>query len=206
MWSLTSSLPQHDGLELDDAKQLLRTAVHQHRKNRPEKERQAAAEQIASHARELLDGVRCAAAYAARPTEPETTALLHVLDEAGVEILLPMLGPGLSRDWAVYHPGDPLEVRAPGRPPDPEGPGLGEDAITRADVVFAPALSVDAQGIRLGQGGGWYDRVLRFVRPGTRVFAVIFDDERSATALPSAPHDRPVDGVLTPSGWELFAG
>src|SRR5699024_9440627 len=93
MWSLTSSLPQHDGLELDDAKQLLRSSVHQHRKNRPEKERQAAAEQIAEHARELLDGVQVAAAYAARPTEPETTPLLRVLDEAGVEILLPMLGP-----------------------------------------------------------------------------------------------------------------
>lgn len=204
MWSLASTLVQYDGMELDDAKQLLRASVREHRKTRPEKERQAAAEKIAEHARELLVGVRCAAAYASRPAEPNTEPLLRALDEAGVEILLPMLGPGLSRDWALYHPGDPLEVRAPGRPPDPEGPGLGEDAIARADVVFAPALSVDPRGVRLGQGGGWYDRVLRFVRPETRVFAVLYDDERSTEPLPSAPHDRPVDGVLTPSGWFLI--
>lgn len=206
MWSLASSLTHHDGLELEDAKQLLRTSVHEHRKNRSEKERKAAAVQIAEHARELLEGVRCAAAYASRPTEPDTSVLLQVLDEAGVEILLPMLGPGLSRDWAVYHPGDSLEVRAPGRPPDPEGPGLGEEAIARADIVFAPALSVDPRGVRLGQGGGWYDRVLRFARPETPVYAVIFDDERCTEPLPVAPHDRAVDGVLTPSGWELIAG
>ena len=205
MWTLASSLPHQDGLELEDAKQLLRNSVREHRKNRPEKERKVAAEKIAEHARDLLDGVRCAAAYAARPTEPDTNALLRVLDEAGVEILLPMLGPGLSRDWAHYRPGDSLEVRAPGRPPDPEGPGLGEDAITHADIVFAPALSVDPRGVRLGQGGGWYDRVLCFARPETPVFAVLYDDERSAEPLPSAPHDRPVDGVLTPSGWERIA-
>src|SRR5690625_602280 len=102
MWTLASSLPHQDGLELEDAKQLLRNSVREHRKNRPEKERKVAAEKIAEHARDLLDGVRCAAAYAARPTEPDTNALLRVLDEAGVEILLPMLGPGLSRDWAHY--------------------------------------------------------------------------------------------------------
>lgn len=206
MWSLTSALPHHDGLELEDAKQFLRDAVRDHRKHRSEKERQAAAQQIAQHAVELLQGVECAAAYAARPHEPDTTALLRVLDEAGVRILLPMLGPGLSRDWALYRPGDSLEVRAPGRPPDPEGPGLGEDALLEADVVFAPALSVDPRGMRLGQGGGWYDRVLQHARPETRVFAVLFDDERSTEPLPSAKHDRPVHGVLTPSGWELLGG
>ncbi|WP_022919478.1 5-formyltetrahydrofolate cyclo-ligase [Ruania albidiflava] len=206
MWSLASSITHQDGLELEDAKQLLRASVREHRKNRSEKEQRAAGEKIAEHARELLDGVRCAAAYASRPTEPNTAALLRMLDEAGVEILLPMLGPGLSRDWARYRPGDSLEVRAPGRPPDPEGPGLGEDAIAGADVVFAPALSVDPRGVRLGQGGGWYDRALRFARPETPVFAVIYDDERCTEPLPSAAHDRPVDGVLTPSGWELISG
>ena len=204
MWSLASAVPHHDGLELEDAKQLLRTSIRGHRKSRPAKEAAAAAKQIAGHAAELLDGVACAGAYAARPGEPDTTELLQSLEGAGVRILLPMLGTGLRRDWADYHPGDSLEVRAPGRPPDPEGPGLGEDALKLADIVFAPALSVDEQGYRLGQGGGWYDRVLQYVRPEVKVFAVLYDDERSGDPLPRAEHDRPVDGVLTPSGWELL--
>lgn len=204
MWSLASAVPQHDGLELEDAKQLLRSSIRGHRKSRPVKETEAAANRIGAYASELLEGVRCAGAYAARPGEPDTTALLSTLDEAEVRILLPMLGPGLRRDWADYHPGDSLEVRAPGRPPDPEGPGLGADALKFADIVFAPALSVDRSGYRLGQGGGWYDRVLQHVRPQVKVFAVLYDDERSTDPLPRAPHDRPVDGVLTPSGWELL--
>lgn len=204
MWSLAGAVPQRDGLEVEDTKQLLRSSIRDHRKSRPAKEATSAAARIAEHAVELLDGVRCAGAYAARPGEPDTAALLHALDTAGVRILLPMLGAGLRRDWADYHPGDSLEVRAPGRPPDPEGPGLGEDALKFADIVFAPALSVDSQGIRLGQGGGWYDRVLQHVRPQVKVFAVLYDDERSEDPLPRAEHDRPVDGVLTPSGWELL--
>ena len=54
MWSLASSLTHQDGLELEDAKQLLRTSVREHRKNRSEKEQRAAGEKIAEHARELL--------------------------------------------------------------------------------------------------------------------------------------------------------
>ncbi|WP_159621294.1 5-formyltetrahydrofolate cyclo-ligase [Ruania rhizosphaerae] len=202
MWTLSPSLPDAAGLELEDAKQLVREEVRRHRRDRPERERREAADAIAVHAHALLDGVTTVAAYAARPAEPDTGPLLEVLGEAGVEILLPVLGPGLTRDWATYRVGDPLAERAPGRPPEPDGPGLGEAAIAQADLVFAPALGVDDRGVRLGQGGGWYDRVLTHARPGTPVIAVVFDDERCSDPLPSAPHDRPVDGVLTPSGVE----
>ena len=37
---------------------------------------------------------------------------------------------------------------------------LGTDAIKLADVVLAPAIAVDTRGVRLGQGGGWYDRAI----------------------------------------------
>ncbi|SEE94122.1 5-formyltetrahydrofolate cyclo-ligase [Ruania alba] len=202
MWSLSGTLPREAGLELEDAKQFVRDSVRKHRKERSERERREAADAIAVHVQPLLDGVRCVAAYASRPGEPDTGPLLEVLDAAGVEILLPILGPGLSRDWARYRVGEPMEVRAPGRPPEPGGPGLGEKAIANADLIFAPALGVDSAGIRLGQGGGWYDRVLTHARAGVPVYAVIYDDERATEPLPAAPHDRPVDGVLTPSGAE----
>ncbi|UFU03635.1 5-formyltetrahydrofolate cyclo-ligase [Ruania suaedae] len=200
MWTLSPSSPGASGLELEDAKHLVREEVRRHRRDRPERERREAADAIAVHARALLDGVTTVAAYAARPSEPNTGPLLEVLDEAGVRILLPVLGPGLTRDWAAYRVGDPLAEHAPGRPPEPEGPGLGESAIASADLIFAPALAVDTRGVRLGQGGGWYDRVLAHAQDQTPVIAIVFEDERCSDPLPSAAHDRPVDGVLTPSG------
>lgn len=147
----------------------------------------------------MLEGVRCASIYASRPHEPGTEALTELMHEQGIKILMPVLGQGLRRDWATYERGQPLEVRAPGRPPEPPGPGLGEDAIAEADLVIVPALSVDGGGCRLGQGGGWYDRVLGHAAPDTPVFALIYDDEISDAPLPRAPHDQPVDGIITPT-------
>ncbi|CAM3438135.1 5-formyltetrahydrofolate cyclo-ligase [Occultella aeris] len=205
MWSVANTLPRDAHLEMEDAKQIMRDSVRAHRTERSDRERREAAESIAVHATELLVGVQCVATYAARRSEPDTAPLMDVLDRAGISILLPMLGPGLSRDWARYRPGDPLEVRAPGRPPDPEGPGLGAEALAEADLILTPALSVDAAGNRLGQGGGWYDRALAHARPDARVIAILFDDEVSTEPLPVAAHDRRVDGVLTPKGLILAA-
>jgi 5-formyltetrahydrofolate cyclo-ligase len=104
----------------------------------------------------------------------------------------------------VYDGPADLQVRAPGRPPEPGTHALGTGAIAQADVVIAPALAVDSRGVRLGQGGGWYDRALEHVRPGTKVVAVVFPEEvydASDRPLPVEPHDKPVHAVATPHGW-----
>jgi 5-formyltetrahydrofolate cyclo-ligase len=53
--------------------------------------------------------------------------------------------------------------------------------------------------MRLGRGGGCYDRALARVPVGTFVCALLYDDE-VLDAVPSAPHDRRVTAVVTPSG------
>ncbi|KGM15002.1 hypothetical protein N867_13010, partial [Actinotalea fermentans ATCC 43279 = JCM 9966 = DSM 3133] len=83
-------------------------------------------------------------------------------------------------------------------------PTLGADALTEVRAVIAPALAVDTDGGRLGQGGGWYDRVLRHAPADALVVAVVFDEEvydAVVRPLPREPHDRLVDIVATPSGW-----
>lgn len=201
MWSLSSVVADDPTLETEDAKHLLREAVRSHRNNRGQRERSDAGLAIATHASEIVADAGCVAVYASRPNEPATGPLIDHLHERGIDVLLPILGIGLSRDWAWHRPGGTLAVRAPGRPPEPDGPGLGITALQRADVVFTPALAIDRTGVRLGQGGGWYDRVLEHRRPDAPVVAVVFADEVSDTPLPRAPHDRAVDGILTPAGW-----
>ena len=59
-------------------------------------------------------------------------------------------------------------------------------------------------GVRLGRGGGYYDRALRLARADAVVVALVFDDEL-VDELPAEPHDRRVTAVVTPSGgWETI--
>lgn len=71
-------------------------------------------------------------------------------------------------------------------------------ALAEADLVFVPALAVDADGTRLGRGGGWYDRALARRASHARVVAVCWPWE-CVDRLPREPHDAPVDAALTPA-------
>ncbi|MFC8597889.1 5-formyltetrahydrofolate cyclo-ligase [Isoptericola sp. NPDC057191] len=195
------------GMEVADAKEELRRAIRAHRAERSPRLRDEAAKALAD-VLATVPAVRDAdvvATYVSRPTEPGTHVLLEQLAARGTRVLLPVLGAGLARDWAWYAGPDDLLERAPGRPPEPSGPALGAEAITKADVVVAPALAVDDRGVRLGQGGGWYDRLLKMRRPGVPVVALVFPEEVYDSAeqpLPAAEHDVPVHVVVTPEGWQ----
>ena len=88
-------------------------------------------------------------------------------------MILPVLLPDLDLDWAV-HTGS-LDRRRGLL--EPAGPTLGVDAVATADVVLAPGLAVDRTGMRLGKGGGSYDRALGRVPVGTPVCVLLYDDE-----------------------------
>ena len=76
----------------------------------------------------------------------------------------------------------------------------------RADVVLLPGVAVDGRGLRLGRGGGSYDRVLaRLEAAGARpALLVLLYDGEVVEHVPAEPHDRPVDAVVTPSGVRRF--
>jgi 5-formyltetrahydrofolate cyclo-ligase len=188
-----------------EAKDELRRGIRTRRGARSPRARADAATAFA----DVLDTVAavrdagCVATYAARAGEPGTQVLIDRLAGRGTRVLLPVLGKGLARDWAAYEPGETLRERAPGRPPEPGGPALGADAVAQADVVVVPALAVDTAGNRLGQGGGWYDRMLALVPDGVPVIAVVFPEEVYDAAdrpLPTQEHDRPVHAVATTEG------
>jgi 5-formyltetrahydrofolate cyclo-ligase len=162
-------------------------------------EREAAALALSERAPELLAGARTVAAYVSLGSEPGTRPLLDRLRTTGVRVLLPVLLPDNDLDWAEYTgPG----ALAPARLGllEPTGPRLGVDAVTAVDAVLLPGLAVGPQGLRLGRGGGSYDRVLaRLGRAGAhpRLITLLYDEEL-LPHVPTEPHDAPVDAVLTP--------
>lgn len=170
-----------------------------------------AADALARRALELpeLAGARTVAAYVSVGAEPGTLALLDALRARGARVLLPVLLPDNDLDWGAYAgEGSLARVRHGGRMAlfEPVGPRLGPDAVTAADVVLLPGLAADARGMRLGRGGGSYDRVLaRLERADAHpALVVLLYDREVVEHVPAEPHDRPVQAVVTPSAVRRF--
>ena len=146
------------------------------------------------------------AAYAARGAEPGTRPRRELLALSGVRVLLPVIrddgGLGWGWDSDDLVPRD-HRLAIPEPPADP-ALGDGADGLAAAGcaVLLIPALGIGADGYRLGQGGGYYDRLLAHVPVhvdgGPLRVAVVHDDELLDT-VPHEPHDQPVDAVLTPT-------
>jgi 5-formyltetrahydrofolate cyclo-ligase len=130
------------------------------------------------------------------PGGPELPAVLAGALAPGGRLLLPVLCPDRSLDWVVYQPSP---AGPAGRSPtDPPGPRLGVAAIGQASLVVVPALAADRRGVRLGRGGGSYDRALALASPQAQVVALLYDGELREDELPVEPHDRRVSAVITP--------
>lgn len=132
-------------------------------------------------------------AFEALPGEIDLSAFIR---DAGARVWLPVVSSANGRPLSKLPVGFVSE--------DAAEPTLDIEAA----LIFVPALAVDASGVRLGQGGGWYDRALPALLNGcnnAKIFACVaskfFLPEDS---LPVEPHDVRVDGVLTEAGWTLL--
>lgn len=205
MVSMTSQLPDVSSLGVVDAKRALREHFRRLRRTRSSRECASLAEELADIVLEYVTDAHCVAAYVSRGQEPRTMPLLAALDRNDIRVLLPALGPGLTRAWAEYRGASDLSVRAPGRPPEPSGDPLGPEALAEADVIVIPALAIDRKGYRLGQGGGWYDRALLHARPDALLVAAVYHEEFLDVPLPRDIHDVPVHAVVTPTRWHRIS-
>jgi 5-formyltetrahydrofolate cyclo-ligase len=191
------------------AKRAFRVELLARRRAVPAAERAAADAALLDHL--LADlarrGAVTVAAYVPVGTEPGGPGLPDALLGAGLTVLLPLLEAGGALDWARYTgelTDGPRGLR------EPAGPRLGHAAVAGADAVVVPAVAVDRRGIRLGRGGGSYDRVLAGLAATVPATALLYAGEL-VDALPAEPHDRAVGAVITPAGvrplpWPAPAG
>ncbi len=142
--------------------------------------------------------------FGAEPAATCEPRLPEALAEVGFRVLLPVVLPDRDLDWAEYQ-GQTSLAYAPRGLSEPTGPRVGPSAIAAVDAVVAPAVAVDESGVRLGRGGGSYDRALARLAPGTPVIALLYDDEL-IRQLPTQPHDRRVTAVITPSAGRRDVG
>ena len=163
----------------------------------------AEAEGIARQIRALassMGGVTLPALFAPTPLEPDMSLALGLFPRALLPVLLDEAGAPLGEPrWGLWEAGRALVTL--GRPPaQPDGEARGAESLKEADLIVIPALAASADGTRLGQGGGWYDRALMHRSPGVAVVSLVFDDEvLESGVIPTEAHDVPIDAIITPT-------
>jgi 5-formyltetrahydrofolate cyclo-ligase len=159
----------------------------------------AAGEELARHGLGFLTLTPGAvvSGFSAIRDEVDPAPLLKSLGEAGFRLALPaMQGKGKPLLFRAWTPGDETAAAQWGI-----AEPLADKPVLEPDVVLVPLLAFDADGYRLGYGGGFYDRTLLRLRAAKPVMAVgIAYDELKVDAVPHLDYDQRLDWVLTPSG------
>ncbi|MEX2502640.1 MAG: 5-formyltetrahydrofolate cyclo-ligase [Trueperaceae bacterium] len=73
----------------------------------------------------------------------------------------------------------------------------------RIDLILVPGVAFDRRGVRLGRGGGHYDRTLPLLRPDALRVGVAHPDVL-VDALPEDRHDQRMDALALPTGVDLL--
>ncbi len=181
----------------------MRAEVRERRRVTPRTKKAAATKALTQNLVDLTSDLHVGslAAYLSTPDEPDTRDFLRWTAERGIRVLIPVSRTDGLLDWAPYD-GEAEDVDVLGMP-TPTSELLGPIAINGVDLILVPAASVDRTGLRMGWGGGYFDKTLGSMEACPPVYAVIFDDEL-VDSVPRERHDMPVDGVVTPRGIVTF--
>ena len=133
--------------------------------------------------------------------EADPRALASSLASRGHSIVLPvMVGPRAALSFRPWREGDPLS---------PNRHGIHEPQAHLHDIepqaLLVPLLAFDADGMRLGYGGGYYDRTLAKLRSHGHIVAIgVAYAGQEVAKLPHDAHDQRLDGVVTEHGFRKF--
>lgn len=122
--------------------------------------------------------------------EPNLISLNESLISAGKTLLLPRIR-NHKMEFAKYE-GDLIQSGKFHEPP-------GNIFIGEIQVCLIPATAIDRNGVRLGQGGGYYDQFL----VGTSAYRIgIIHDREFVKKLPQEWFDQKVEAIATESGFQ----
>lgn len=161
--------------------------------------RGAASAAISLHLRTMIDaeGIEQILGFWPYRGEPDLTDLWSqqaLENEVGLPAVLPDSGAMVFRRFTSDH--TLVENRYGILEPPTESPAM---EVREGALLVVPCLAADHHGIRLGYGGGYYDRFLATC-PQILKVGVLFHK----FLLPQVPfeqHDQLLDAVVTEQGW-----
>ncbi|HEY8317692.1 MAG TPA: 5-formyltetrahydrofolate cyclo-ligase [Amnibacterium sp.] len=187
------------GADPTHQKRALRAELRERRRTRTASERQRATDGFTQRLAELTErvGAKSVSCYLSAADEPNTRPYVNWAKEHGVRVLFPISREDGLLDWTTATPGEEEYIGLFGMP-EPVGEALGPIAINDVDLIIVPAAAVDASGMRLGWGRGYYDKTLGSMERCPPVYGVVFDSE-FVDEVPRERHDQALDGVITPT-------
>lgn len=189
--------------QIEQTKAALRRAARNRRAAIDPAARNAAALAACQHflASGLVQSGAVVAAYWSIGDEITCLPIMDALQGSGVSVALPAVtGPDEPLQMRIWRAGVALCDGGFGTlAPPPDAPQA------EPEVVIVPLLGYDATGTRLGYGGGFYDRTLASMKKTPRLIGLAYSEQEFAH-IPRAPHDVPLDAVVTPVGLRFFGG
>jgi len=190
-----------DSVSLSAARRSLRAALNARRRQVSAAERERAAHLVVRNVDRALhlQPESRIAAYAALPWELDAAPLIALARSRGCRIYLPRIDRCRSSRGMRF-----VELRGPWRHNRlgiAEPSGSATIGARWLDVVFLPLVGFDRHGLRLGAGGGFYDRAFAFRHcrrawRGPLLIGVAYSFQELASITPAA-HDVPMDMVVT---------
>ena len=181
-------------------KAVLRREMRARRQDAGEPELDFASQEIKENLQTWLGQSNCClqrvAIFLAQPREPNLDEFARVLQSRGISVFAPQLNRSdkpfmeIAPDWSN------IEVNARGwREPLEYSDGRFYSAC-KMNLIFLPGLAFAESGARLGQGGGWYDRVLENL-PSEVLRAGVCFDSQVVDFIPREAHDQDVSIIFT---------
>ncbi|MBO4563666.1 MAG: 5-formyltetrahydrofolate cyclo-ligase [Clostridia bacterium] len=182
--------------DLAEAKATLRKEIRAKRREIGEAERRLAADVVAAKLQRLekLIGAHTVLSYMPMRYELDIAPASAMLKEAGVRIAYPLCIEEGGLRLFIPAEEDGFKIGAYGIL-EPDTETALEIGAEELDAIILPAIGFDYKGRRLGQGGGYYDRLL--ARTDCFTVAVGFDCQL-VPSVPVEPTDKTVDIVVTP--------
>lgn len=192
------------------AKVPLRTCIRDRRAAVDPEERSRRDDAAVDHLLRMLDSPPAGtpdgvAAFMGLPGEPGGSRLTEALHDTGNPVWLPVVsGRARPLSWLPYQGRATMRrgafgIREPGETPEFPSAISTMELSALVHTLVVPALAVGNDGIRLGQGGGFYDRTLAEMPSHLTVIAFI-DHEEFGLDVPATALDVPVHHVVTDEG------
>jgi 5-formyltetrahydrofolate cyclo-ligase len=126
-------------------------------------------------------------------SEVDTAPLRRRLHERGLRVALPRIAEG-QLEARTYAPGDPVTATSFGAAEPADGVLVRPEGL---DVVVTPGVAFDRRGMRVGYGGGYYDRFFRRTREDALRAGIGFAMQVVEEPLPAGAFDVPLDVLVT---------
>lgn len=167
-----------------------------------EEERRAASQKIEETVLSRLEWRESAVVgfYLSLTDEPQTRGLLKRAWEKGKKVYLPKIDIREGLTWwevsachlpetgTLWEPSPDLSIRR---------------SLEEIGLFLVPGRAFDSKGVRLGRGGGHYDRALAKRERRSGVLGMFFA-RQEVEGLPVEPHDILLPSVVTENGWRKF--